>query len=121
MTFWTTQFHKSDADNDLSQTIDRINDAVVRLRVVLGNDDTQNTVLHDLKILKKDRALARFGWLSERRTPRADEGKLGDFYIDSSSMKIYKKTNKGWTEFGHAARADRPAKECAVNRSILFT
>ena len=99
MTFWTTQFHKSDADNDLSQTIDRINDAVVRLRVVLGNDDTQNTVLHDLKILKKDRALARFGWLSERRTPRADEGKLGDFYIDSSSMKICKKTNKGWTEF----------------------
>ena len=53
MTFWTTQFHKSDADNDLSQTIDRINDAVVRLTVVLGNDDTQNTVLHDLKILKK--------------------------------------------------------------------
>ena len=50
MTFWTTQFHKSDADNDLSQTIARINDAVVRLRVVLGNDDTQNTVLHDLKI-----------------------------------------------------------------------
>ena len=99
MTLWTTQFHKSDADNDLSQTIDRINDTVVRLRVVLGNDDTQNTVLHDLKILKKDRALARFGWLSERRTPRADEGKLGDFYIDSSSMKIYKKTNKGWTEY----------------------
>ena len=100
MTFWTTQFHKSDADNDLLQTIDRINDAAVRLRVVLGNDDTENTVLHDLKILKKDRALARFGWLSERRTPRADEGKVIDFYVDSSFMKIYKKMNKGWTEFG---------------------
>ena len=45
MAFWTTQFHKSDADNDLSQTIDRINDAVVRVRVVLGNDDTENILV----------------------------------------------------------------------------
>ena len=100
MAFWTTQFHKSDADNDLSQTIDKINDAVAGVRVVLGNGDTENTVLHDLKSLKRDRALARFGWLSERRPPLVDEGKLGDFYVDSSSMKIYKKTNKGWFEFG---------------------
>ena len=94
----------------LSQTIDKINDAVAGVRVVLGNGDTENTVLHDLKSLKRDRALARFGWLSERRPPLVDEGKLGDFYVDSSSMKIYKKTNKGWFEFGTLRGEDRSTR-----------
>ena len=100
MTFWTTQFHKSDTDNDLSQTIVRINDAVVRLRVVLGNDDTQNTVLHDLKILKKtEHSLVPDGSARGELRWRTKENSV-TFTSIRPLWKIYKKTNKGWIEFG---------------------
>ena len=69
MAFWATQFHKSDADNDLSQTIDKINEAVAGVRVVLGNGDTENTVLHDLKSLK--RQSSRSFRMAQRKTTSA--------------------------------------------------
>ena len=93
-------FHKSEVENDLAQKIDTIQNAINRVQVVLGNERTESTVLFDLNGLKRDNALSRFGWLSERRAPLPSDGKQGDFYVDSSTMKIYKRTRSKWLEIG---------------------
>ena len=54
MAFWASQFHKSDEEHALATTISGIKDNVVQMQVVLGNETTERTLVHDVKTLKND-------------------------------------------------------------------
>ena len=54
MTFWPTFFHRSDADDSLARSLRGLRENVVAMQVVLGNESTANSVVHDVKVLKND-------------------------------------------------------------------
>ena len=121
MAFWSSHFHKSDSDEASLKNLLELKDDVLQLRVVLGNESTENTIVHDVQTLKRsklDRSetdelqarvvnhvltqrdrLRGFGWDSRAGPPPRDSGRTGDFYLDSTSLRAYKKTNSGWDEF----------------------
>ena len=54
MAFWSSYFHRSDADDSLARTLRGIRENVVAMQVVLGNETTENSLVHDVKVLKSD-------------------------------------------------------------------
>ena len=54
MAFWSSYFHRSDADDSLARTLRGIRENVVAMQVVLGNETTKNSLVHDVKVLKSD-------------------------------------------------------------------
>ena len=54
MAFWSSYFHRSDADDFLARTLRGIRENVVAMQVVLGNETTENSLVHDVKVLKSD-------------------------------------------------------------------
>ena len=54
MAFWSSYFHRSDADDSLARTVRGIRENVVAMQVVLGNETTENSLVHDVKVLKSD-------------------------------------------------------------------
>ena len=54
MAFWPTFFHRSDADYSLARSLRGLRENVVAMKVVLGNEGTENSVVHDVKVLKND-------------------------------------------------------------------
>ena len=54
MAFWPTFFHRSDADDSLARSLRGLRENVVAIQVVLGNESTENSVVHDVKVLKND-------------------------------------------------------------------
>ena len=54
MAFWPTFFHRSDADDSLARSLRGLRENVVAMQVVLGNESTENSVVHDVKVLKND-------------------------------------------------------------------
>ena len=54
MAFWSSCFHRSDADDSLARTLRGIRENVVAIQVVLGNETTENSLVHDVKVLKSD-------------------------------------------------------------------
>ena len=55
MTFWSTQFHKSDVEKTSQRAIDNIKDDVVQMQVVLGNANTQHSLVHDVETLNAEK------------------------------------------------------------------
>ena len=135
MAFWSSHFHKSDVEAALARRIGGIKDDVVQVQVVLGNENTENTLVHDVKTLKQDSRVGRaetkdlerrvnnmktssdrlkediatvrkmkgpqgFGWLSRGGRPLPSDGREGDFYLDASTLDVYKKLKSGWVLFG---------------------
>ena len=49
MAFWSSYFHRSDADDSLARTLRGIRENVVAMQVVLGNETTENSLVHDVK------------------------------------------------------------------------
>ena len=121
MAFWASHFHKSDGDEASLKTIRELKDDIVQMSVVLGNESTEHTVVHDVQALKSskldrseagplqvniiNRLLAQrdkwrgFGWESGVGPPSRDTGRTGDFYLDSNTLLAYMKSNTGWIEF----------------------
>ena len=54
MAFWSSYFHRSDADDSLAKTLRGIRENVVAMQVVMGNETTENSLVHDVKVLKSD-------------------------------------------------------------------
>ena len=54
MAFWSSYFHRSDADDSLAKTLREIREKVVAMQVVLGNETTENSLVHDVNVLKSD-------------------------------------------------------------------
>ena len=54
MAFWSSYFHRSDADDSLARTLRGIRENVVAMQVVLGNETTENSLVHDVNVLKSD-------------------------------------------------------------------
>ena len=54
MAFWSSYFHRSDADDSLARTLRGIRENVGAMQVVLGNETTENSLVHDVKVLKSD-------------------------------------------------------------------
>ena len=54
MAFWSSYFHRSDADDSLARTLRGIRENVVAMQVVLGNENTENSLVNDVNILKSD-------------------------------------------------------------------
>ena len=52
MAFWSSYFHRSDADDSLARTLRGIRENVVATQVVLGNETTENSLVHDVNVLK---------------------------------------------------------------------
>ena len=125
--FWATHFHKSDAEETSRNSIDGIKDVIAQMRVVLGNVDTEHTIVHGVEALKitrdyvkksiesirEDVARVRKmkgprgergnGWLSGAHAPSGEvesTGRTGDFYLDTSTLTVYKKLASGWHAFG---------------------
>ena len=124
--FWATHFHKSDAEETSRKSIDGIKDVIAQMRVVLGNVDTEHTIVHDVEALKTTRDkvkksiesiredVARVrkmkgprgergnGWFSGAHAPSREvetTGRTGDFYLDTSTLTAYKKLASGWHAF----------------------
>ena len=124
--FWATHFHKSDAEETSHKTIDGIKDVIAHMRVVLGNVDTEHTIVHDVEALKtaqdkvkksiesirEDVARVRKmkgprgergnGWLSGAHAPSCEvetTGRTGEFYLDTSTLTVYNKLASGWHAF----------------------
>lgn len=80
MTFWSTHFHKSDAEDVLERSIDGIKDDVVQMQVRLGNEGTENSLVHDVETLK-----------DESRAVRAEtrrlETRANDMEAESEQLK----------------------------------
>ena len=57
MAFWPSYFHRSHADDSLARTLCRIKQDVVEMQVVLGNETTENSLVHDVTSLKSNVAL----------------------------------------------------------------
>ena len=55
MTFWSSQFHKSDAEKSSQKALDDIKDDIVQMQVVLGNASTEHSLVHDVETLKVER------------------------------------------------------------------
>ena len=53
MAFWSSYFHRSDADDSLAGTLRGIRENVVAMQV-LGSETTENSLVHDVKVLKSD-------------------------------------------------------------------
>ena len=123
MSFWSTHFHKSDGEEASLNTIRHLKHDITAIQVVLGNENTEHTVVHDvesLKVSKLDRRdfdshasrlredLARvrqmrgpqgLGWLSGEGSPDDGRGRTGDFYLDTLTLRVYKKLNTSWAQF----------------------
>ena len=54
MAFWSSYFHRSDADDSLARTLRGIRENVVAMQVVLGNETTENSLVHDVNVLTSD-------------------------------------------------------------------
>ena len=54
MAFWSSYFHRSDADDYLARTLRGIRENVVAMQVVLGNETTENSLVHDVNVLKSE-------------------------------------------------------------------
>ena len=54
MAFWSSYFHRSDADDSLARTLRGIRENVVAMQVVLGNEIMENSLVHDVHVLKSD-------------------------------------------------------------------
>ena len=54
MTFWSSQFHKSDAEKSSQKALDDIKD-IVQMQVMLGNASTERSLVHDVKTLKVEK------------------------------------------------------------------
>ena len=123
MTFWSSQFHKSDAEKSSQKALDDVKDDIVQMQVVLGNASTERSLVHDVETLKVHREELRkttaglqgdlmkvrkrkgprgergLGWLSGDHPPPVSDretGRIGDFYLDKSSLIAYKKFATGW-------------------------
>ena len=117
MAFWSTQFHRSDADSALNARITGFQDDLVQLQVVLGNTSTQNTLVYDVSKLKQDftnlskqegpqglpgpRGPRGYSWLSMGKDPEDEDGVDGDFYLNASNYNVFKKISGSWVRFGH--------------------
>ena len=68
MAFWSSHFHKSDTEDAFARRIGEITDNVVQMQVVLGNETTENSIVHDVITLKREneRGKARRRQLSSR-------------------------------------------------------
>ena len=123
MAFWPTHFHKSDVEKTSQRAIDSIKDNVVQMQVVLGNANTERTLVHDVETLKAEKEELRetsakmqshltkirkmkgprgergFSWFSGAHPPRGEMARIGDFYLDESTLKAYKKLTTGWHAF----------------------
>ena len=55
MTFWATHFHKSDAETASRRTLGEMKDRILQMQVLMGNENTSNTVFYDVETLKADK------------------------------------------------------------------
>ena len=55
MTFWATRFHKSDAETASRRTLGKMKNRIVQMQVLMGNENTSNTVIHDVETLKANK------------------------------------------------------------------
>ena len=106
MAIWASHFHKSDGEHVLATAISGIKDDVVQMHVLLGNENTEETLVYDAKTLKNDRRrLANevqqvakmkkgFGWLSAGGEPLSSDGRESDFFLDALTFNLYKKKKK---------------------------
>lgn len=76
---------------------------------VLSYEDWLIGILEDAKGEKGDKGDAgKDGtmWLSGEVAPAATQGAEGDFYLDTATFEVYKKTNGTWTKIGSIKGAD---------------
>ena len=59
MAFWSSHFHKSDTEDAFAKRISGITDNVVQMQVVLGNENTENSVVHAVASLKRENERGR--------------------------------------------------------------
>ena len=52
MAFWSSHFHKSDAEEASRKIVDDIKDDVIQIQVAIGNEDTKKTLVYDVKNLQ---------------------------------------------------------------------
>ena len=55
MTFWATHFHKSDAETASRRTLGEMKNRIVQMQVLMENENTSNTVIHDVETLKANK------------------------------------------------------------------
>lgn len=75
----------------------------------LSYEDWLISILEDAKGEKGDKGDAgKDGtmWLSGEVAPAATQGAEGDFYLDTATFEVYKKTNGTWTKIGSIKGAD---------------
>ena len=122
MAFWISQFHESDAKMTSLRAVQEIKDDLTQLKVLMGNERTENTVMHDVQTLKAHKfdreeasALRRevlevrkmkgpkgdrgFGWLGAGHAPYESDGRTGDFFFNSDNGLVYKKLSGEWVAF----------------------
>ena len=114
MAFWPSYFHKSDGDAASLKHLRTLQDNILRMGVVLGNERTENTVVHDVQALKAEtQALRRRArpsrWLSGSGAPPRTSGAAGDFYLDTSELAVYNKVNATWMIVASLRGAAGPA------------
>ena len=54
----------------------------------------------DIATVRKMKGPQGFGWLSRGGRPLPSDGREGDFYLDASTLEVYKKLKSGWVLFG---------------------
>ena len=119
MAFWSVHSHKSRAETKSLKVLDHLEDDVRQVKLVLGNDKTENTLVYDVAAVKKSKSdrvevetIRRdlvqvrkmrgpdgLGWLSGEGAPAARFGRIGEFYLSSTTLDVYKKLNAGWVSF----------------------
>ena len=55
MAFWATTWEKTASTAAAEEQLARLQDGVVRLETKIGNEDTEDTLSHDLAPLKKNK------------------------------------------------------------------
>ena len=56
MAYWATHFHRSDGDEASLKHMQSMRNDISEMQSVVGNDDTENTLVHDVEKLKEEKA-----------------------------------------------------------------
>ena len=56
MAYWATHFHRSDGDEASLKHMQSMRNDIIEMQSVVGNEDTENTLVHDVEKLKEEKA-----------------------------------------------------------------
>ena len=78
MAFWSTDYHRSRHEVDSQQAISVIRDDVLEVKLLVGNEATENTLVHDVADIKQSKMDRSDGVALEDRLKRHAQFKLDE-------------------------------------------